>query len=155
MSEQRFVIQPTDADRGYKVSKAANDYLRSIARKARDEGVAHEVVFRQFERRRTDPQRCTLWMWHGQVASELTLRTHHRWSKEDVHEVLFLPRFMPARELIDPETGEVMSRPLRTSDKAPEDDDRDIKAIISDAMDDYLRWVTEMGIEVTVPPEGW
>ncbi len=155
MSEQRFVIQPTDAERGYRVSKAANDYLRSMVRKARDEGEAQEVLFREFQRERTDEQRRTFWMWHAQVASELSIRTGRRWTKEDVHEVVFLPRFMPTRELVDPETGEILHRPLRTSDKAPEGESRDIKGIISDAMTDYLRWITEMGIEVTVPEEGW
>jgi len=155
MNEQRFVIQPTDSERGYKVAKAANDYLRGAARRARDEGRPQEVVFRPFQRKRSDPQRHTLWMWHGQVASELSIRTGKRWTKDDVHEVVFLARFMPSKELIDPETGEVLHRPVRTSDKTLDDDDRDMRSIISDAMDDYLRWLTEMQIEVTVPEEGW
>lgn len=155
MSEQRFVIQPTDAERGYRVSKAAYEYLRQITRRARDEDQPQEIVFRPFQRKRSDPQRCTLWMWHGQVASELTLRTGKRWTKDDVHEVVFLPRFMPTKELMDPETGEILHRPVRTSDKAPDDDDRDMRSIISDAMSAYLAWVTDMGIEITVPEEGW
>lgn len=152
---QRYIIRPSDANKGFKVGQACAEHLRQACRRARDEGEAQEVIIRKFEKSRTDPQRHTLWMWHGQVASELAVRTGMRWNKDDVHEVIFLPRFMPDKELVDPETGEVLQRPLRTSDRAPDDEDRSMKQIISDAMDDYLRWVTDMGIEVTVPEEGW
>lgn len=155
-AEQRFVIPPTDQNRGWKVSRNVADYLRQAARRARDQGVPQEVLFRPVQKQRTDPQRMTLWMWHGQVASELALRTGALWTKDDVHEVIFLPRFMPQRELIDPQTGEVLTRSVRTSDRRPpEGDDRDMREIISDAMDDYLRWIFEMEIEVTVPEGGW
>ena len=109
------------------------------------------------KKERTDPQRRTLWMWHGEVASELTLRTGKRWTKDDVHELIFLERFMPAFELPLP-GGEVKRRPMRTSDKkAPEHcEETDPRKIITNGMDQYLAWVTEMGIEVTVPdPIEW
>jgi hypothetical protein len=115
-----------------------------------------ELVLRKRKQHRTDPQRRTFWNWHGEVASELTLRTRQRWTKDDVHEVIFLPRFMPGIDFIGPE-GEQMSRPMRTSDKIkPEGDERTHRQIISDAMNAYLAWIYEMGIEVTVPnPIEW
>lgn len=155
MSEtRRYIIRPTDAHQGWRIAKLALEGLRAAAKEARRDDRAKEIVIRDFKPPRTDPQRRTLWLWHGEVASELTLRTGRRWSKEDVHEAIFLPRFMPQKELVTPE-GEIIYRSMRTSDKPPEDDERATKQIVSDAMTQYLAWVYEMAIEVTVPEEPW
>lgn len=109
-------------------------------------------------RHRTDPQRQTLWMWHGQVASELTIRTGRRWTKDDVHELVFLERWMPVFELPLPDGSGVLLRHMRTSDKQTPDtcEENDPRKVITNAMDQYLAWITEMGIEVTVPdPVEW
>ena len=149
MSEQRYVIRPEDQHQGWRVARLAADGLRQAAREARDREHPMEVLIRPWQPPRTDPQRKTLWMWHGEVAAELSIRTGCRWRKDDVHEVVFIPRHMPPAdtELVDPETGEILSRRKRTSEAT--------KPEISDAMTDYLRWIYEMGIEVTVPEEGW
>lgn len=147
MSERRYIIRPEDADQGWRIAKLAADGLRQAAREARDTGKPVEALFRPWSPPRTDPQRNTMWKWHGEVASELTVRTGKRWTKEDVHEVIFIPRFMPQHEaLIDPTTGEVVTRNKRTSEAT--------KAEISEAMTAYLAWIYEMGIEATVPLEG-
>lgn len=120
------------------------------------QGEQVEVMVGPVRRERTDPQRRTLWMWHGQVASELTLRTGHRWTKDDVHELIFLARFMPVFELRLPD-GEVVYRAMRTSDRVtPDGADPDPRRVISEAMDQYLAWISEMAIDVTVPdPDEW
>ena len=155
MQVRRYIIRPEDASQDWRIAKLALDGLRQAAKEARRDGNPKEIVIRDWQPPRTDPQRKTLWMWHGEVASELTLRTGRRWSKEDVHEAVFLPRWMPTRELADPKTGEVITRPMRTSDRPPEGDERSTKQIVSDAMTAYLAWAYEMGIEVTVPEAGW
>lgn len=110
------------------------------------------------KRVRTDPQRKTLWMWHGDVASELTIRTSKRWTKDDVHELIFIERYMPVFELPLPDDSGVLYRRMRTSDKeTPENcEESDPRKVITTAMDQYLAWITEMGIDVTVPdPDEW
>jgi hypothetical protein len=146
---QRYVIRSDDQRQGWRMSRMAADGLRNAVMGARDTGRPIEVRIQPFSPPRTDPQRKTLWMWHGEVGSELSIRTQARWTKDDVHEVVFIPRFMPAadRELIDPETGEVISRRKRTTEAT--------KPEITEAMDAYLAWIYGMGIEVTVPEAGW
>ncbi|TQE98147.1 MAG: hypothetical protein FKY71_15330 [Spiribacter salinus] len=153
--KQRIILPPSDHERGYPRASAAVEALRAAARRSKQDGKPMEVIIRDWQVPRSDPQRKTLWMWHGEVASDLTVRTGARWNKDDVHELVFLPRFMPQRELVDPETGEVLHRPIRTSGPAPEDDDRDMRSIVSDAMEQYMAWCYQMGIEITVPEEGW
>lgn len=156
MPEQRFIIGPRDAVQGFRVARAAAEYLRATAHRARDEGKPQEIIFREQKKTRSDPQLNTLWMWHGQVASELSIRSAMRWTKDDIHEEIFLKRWMPYFELLDPTTGEVKSRPMRTSEReTPEGDERSPRQAISDAMTQYLAWTCENGIEVTVPQEGW
>ena len=152
---QRYVIRPEDANRGWRIARLAADGLRRAAHEARDDGHPREVIIREFQPPRTDPQRMTLWMWHGEVASELSRRTGKRWSKDDVHEMIFLPRWMPQIERMDPETGEVMHRPMRTSERPPDGDDRSAKEIVSEAMTAYLAWAYQAGIDVTAPEDGW
>lgn len=149
MSERRYVIRPEDAQKGWRIAKLAADGLRQAANEVKRDGKPKEVLIRDWEPSRTDPQRCTLWMWHGEVASELSVRTGKRWSKDDVHEVIFIPRFMPAHEaeLVDPETGEVTTRRKRTSEAT--------KGEISEAMTAYLAWIYDMGMSVTVPVGEW
>ncbi len=152
--ERRYVIRPEDADQDWRIAKMAVEGLRIAAREVRANRQPCEVVIREWKPQRTDPQRNTMWMWHTEVASELSIRTKYRWTKEAVHEVIFLPRYMPQIEYADPETGEVLTRPMRTSEKPPEGDERSTKEIVTEAMNGYLAWIYEMGISVTVPEDG-
>ena len=106
------------------------------------------------DKMRTNPQLRTLWMWHGQMASQLTIQTGTSWKSEDVHELLFKVRFMPYREVKTP-AGRIERRPMGTSDtKSPIDnDERSVRKIISDAMTEYLVWIYQHSFEVTVPEE--
>lgn len=145
--ERRYVLWPDDAERGWRIGKLAADGLRQAAREMQKDGKPREVVIRQFEPPRTDPQRKTLWMWCGEVASELSIRTGKRWHKNDVYELLVIERFMPLHdaEVVDLETGEVRHRRKRTSEAT--------RAEISEAMERFLAWIYEQGIEVTCPEE--
>lgn len=153
--QRSFVIRPEDERQGWRIAKMAVTGLRAAVGALKQGANPVEVVIREWKPERTDPQRKTMWMWHGQVASELSIRTGTRWHKDDVHEYIFLPRWMPVIERMDPETGEILHRPMRTSDKPPEGEDRSTKQIISEAMTAYLAWIYEMGIEVNVPESGW
>jgi hypothetical protein len=145
MEPRLFVLRPEDTER--RAAKMAVQALKNAVK----EPNPVEVVIQDWKPPRTDPQRRTLWMWHGQVASELTIRTGKRWDKDSVHEIIFLARWMPQIEYTIPDTGEVIRRPMRTSDKPPEGEERSTKEIISDAMNEYLAWIYGMGIEVLVP----
>lgn len=147
IKERLYVIRPEDCANGWRISKMAIDGLKQVAKEGRDSGKPVSVTIGEWEPPRTDPQRKTFWQWHGEVAAELTIRSGMRWTKDDVHEVVFLEKFMPRRELVDPQTGELKSRPLRTSEAT--------KGQISEAMNGYLAWIYEQGIEVTVPVETW
>lgn len=154
MSERRYILHPNDANQDWRIAKLALEGLRQAAREARRDQRPKEIVIRDYQPPRTDPQRRTLWLWHTEVASELTLRTGRKWDKNDVHEAVFLPRWMPQRELVTPD-GEIVYRQMRTSDKPPQDDQRSTKQIVSEAMTQYLAWIYSMGIEITVPEHGW
>ena len=88
-------------------------------------------------------------MWHGEVAADLSVRKQARWGKNDVHEAIFIKRFMPLwdRTLVNPETDTVIRRRKRTTEAN--------QAEITEAMDAYLVWIYHMGIEVTIPEAGW
>lgn len=134
--------------------------IKAIVSAAQTDGVAISITVEAWEPGRSDPQRKTFWMWHGQVAAELSIRTGMRWTKDDVHEVVFLEKFMPRREVTDPETGEVKSRPIRTSetDSGVYDENgkkKPMKEVISESMTKYVAWCYENQIEVTIPEEGW
>jgi hypothetical protein len=101
-----------------------------------------EVVIRPYQRRRTDEQLRTLWKWHGEVAAALSISTGRPWTKEDVHEIVFLPKFMPCRQSELPD-GTLVHKAMRTS-VAP-------RGVISEAMDAYMAWCYEHAIEITVP----
>ena len=148
MSAQ-FLIPVDDAQRGYPRAQMAVQGLREAARRSKADGRPQEVIIRDWQPPRTDPQRMTMWMWHGEVAAELSIRTGRRWTKEDVHEVLFIPRFMPPHdtELMNPETGELISRRKRTGEARKDE--------ITGAMEQYMAWCYQQGIEITVPETGW
>ncbi len=148
--QRAYVIRPEDRRQNWRMAKLAAEGLRNVVNSLTDESAPVEVVIREWSPPRTDPQRKTMWLWHGEVASELSLRTGKRWTKDDVHEVVFIARFMPLHEeeLIDFETGAVLPpRRKRTSEATKKEN--------SDAMTAYLAWIYEMGISVTVPEGGW
>ena len=63
------------------------------------------------DKMRTNPQLKTLFMWHGQVASQITIQTGTKWKSEDIHDELFKKRFMPYREVKTP-SGRIERRPM-------------------------------------------
>jgi hypothetical protein len=129
------------------MAKLAIAGIKQVLTIGRDAGEAVSLTIAKWEPKRSDPQRKTLWMWHGEVAAELSIRGGMRWSKNDVHEIVFIEKFMPHKELIDPQTGEIKSRPLRTSEAK--------KSEISEAMGKYVAWAYENGIEITIPEDPW
>jgi hypothetical protein len=104
-----------------------------------------EVAVRKKMRHRTHPQLNLLWHWHHEVASELSVRTGRPWSAEDVHELVFLPRFMPCRECSLP-NGETVMKAMRTSVATAK--------IVADAMEAYQAWCADMLIETTYLDQG-
>ena len=101
--------------------------------------------------KKTDAQRRTIWKWHGEVASQLAelgkaMGHGARWTKDDVHDVVFKPRFMPSKEIIWPD-GTVETVPKGLSDPTVTRQD------VTDAMTKYLAWIYERGFEVTIPPD--
>lgn len=152
--ERRVVIPVGDKERGWHKAAFAADQLRRACRDAAKGKFALEFIVRPLKKPVTDPQRRTFRKWHSEVASELSVRTGMRWTGDDVHEVIFIPRFMPSQTITMPDGTEVV-RHMRTSDKPFPGEERSARKIVSDAMDDYLRWIYDQDIEVTVPEEGW
>lgn len=76
MTEQRFVLRPDDASRGWQVASNARDALRNAAVQARDSGQAQEVVIRPHKSKRSADQNRLMWMWlseaeqHGDQTAE-------------------------------------------------------------------------------------
>lgn len=148
MSDRKYVIRPEDERQDWRVARMA---LREACAMARQQGRAVEVLVRWFKRPKTSPQNKTIWMWHGEVASQLTERCREAgsdviWRKDDVHELIFKPRFMPQRERMLPD-GELVFGPMGTSDKAATIE------VISEAMERYLSWIYSQGMDVTIPPD--
>lgn len=148
MADQTYIVRPEDAHQDWRIARSA---IRAACQMARDRGKPVEVVVRPYRRRKSDPQNRTIWMWHTEVASQLTERcaelgSEVRWSRDDVHEHIFKPRFMPQRERMLP-TGEITYSPMGTSDKAA------TVEVMSEAMERYLCWIYEHGLEVTIPPD--
>lgn len=115
--------------------------------------VPHEVVIQPANKRRTDRQLRTLWMWHTQIAPHLTLLGNGViWTAELVHEALFKKFFMPTREIVLP-GGKVVTVSMGTSDRPPEGDNRTTKQIVSEAMDRYRAWIAQHEWEVTDPED--
>ncbi|MEN8720086.1 MAG: hypothetical protein ABF296_07485 [Oceanococcaceae bacterium] len=154
MEVRRYLIPPNDEAKGWRFCRMAKAGLFAAAEDATREGKTAEIIIRRMQADKTDPQRRTLWKWHGEVAAALSISTPHRWKKEDVHEIVFLPKFMPTVERVLPD-GEVVHRPLRTSDRVPDEWETDMKAILSKAMDAYMAWAYQSDIEITVPEGGW
>ena len=101
-----------------------------------------ELIAQPLTKKRTNPQLRTLWKWHGEVAAWLTMNTAVKWTKDEVHERLFLAKFMPMVDAVLPD-GTTVPKPQRTTG-AP-------REVISEAMDAYMAWCYDHGIEITVP----
>jgi hypothetical protein len=145
MADRVFIVRPEDRDRDWKVARNAMREACAMAQQGR----AVEVRLRFWKRKKTLPQNSTIWMWHTEVASQLTQRCRELgsevvWTAEDVHGLVFKPRFMPMRERMLPD-GEVVMAPIGTSDQEATVD------VMSEAMERYLAWIYEQGMEVTIP----
>lgn len=142
----RFVIRADDEKRNWMVAK---NCLRALCQVVKDTGKDHQVDISEFKPGKTPRQNRTLWMWHTEIASQLTERCKQNghdveWSRQDVHDLIFKPRFMPTVEKKTPE-GKVHYRPMNTSEKDC------TKEIIIGAMEKYLAWIYSQGMEVTIP----
>ena len=147
MADRVFVVRPEDKDRDWRVARNA---MREVCAMAQ-QGKPVEVRVRFWKRKKSLPQNSTWWMWTTEVASQLTQRCREAgsdvvWSPEDVHELIAKPRFMPMRERMLPD-GEVVMAPIGTSDREATVD------VMSEAMERYLAWIYEQGMEVTIPLE--
>lgn len=142
----RFVIRTTDEQNNWMVAK---NCLRALCQAVRDSGKDHQVEISLFKPGKSDKQNRTIWMWHTEVASQLTERCKENghnveWDRQSVHDLIFKPRFMPYVEKVTPE-GEIISRPLNTSEKGC------TRPVLSEAMEKYLAWIYGQGMEVTIP----
>ncbi len=110
-----------------------------------------EVTMKPWRKAKTPPQHRTIWMWHTEVASQLTewCRTNGhdvRWTAEDVHDLIFKPRYLPRRCKILPNGAEVCRMGSLTDTDLTVDE-------TSDAMEQYLAWLYEKGMSVTIPED--
>jgi len=146
MADRVFIVRPEDRDRDWRVARNAFREVRQMI----EAGKPVEVRVRFWKKSKTLPQNSTLWMWHTEIASQLTARCREVgsdvvWPPEDVHEFIFKPRFMPMVEKMLPD-GELVVAPMGTSDK------RCTVDVLSKAMKKYLAWIYgEYGMEVTIP----
>lgn len=140
-----YVCRPEDTEERVvgMVVEAVREHTR--------QGQPAAVTVKRYRPKRTDPQVRTIWMWHGEVAAELSHRCREagfnvQWTKDDVHETLFKQRHMAQRETVLPD-GECRYRAYGLSDRDT------TRQMVSDAMEDYLRWIYQNGIEVTIPAD--
>jgi hypothetical protein len=145
MADRVFIVRPEDRDRDWRVTRNA---MREVCAMA-ETGKPVEIRIKFWRRKKTLPQNSTLWMWHTEVASQLTARCREAgsdvaWTPEDVHDLIFKPRMMPMVEQMLPD-GEMIAAPMGTSDK------RCTVDVLSEAMERYLAWIYEQGMEITIP----
>lgn len=146
MKPLTFVIRPEESADGWPVARNA---MRQACELARESGKAVRVRIDEYKKPKTDPQRNTIFMWHTEVASQLNERCRMAghgvtWNKEAVHDLIFKPRFMPKKQFTMPD-GETKTLAVGLSD--PEA----TRGIVSDAMEHYLSWIYQQGMEVTIP----
>lgn len=148
MADRVFIVRPEDKDREWHVARNAFREVREMT----EAGKPVEVRIKFWKRRKTLPQNSTIWLWHTEVASQLTQRCREAgadvaWTPADVHELIFKARFMVMRERMLPH-GEVIAAPMGTSD--PEA----TVEVMSDAMERYLEWIIQdQGMVVTIPED--
>lgn len=98
-----------------------------------------EVVVQPHRPKRSNPQNDRLWEINSQVAADLSVRTQCKWSSEDVHEVIFKPRFCGMRELTTP-SGRTVKRARSSTDLS--------KTEMADAQEKYVAWCIGQGIDL-------
>jgi hypothetical protein len=145
VADRVFVVRPEDKDRDWRVARNA---MREVCAMT-ETGKPVEVRIRFYKRKKSLPQNSTVWMWNTEVSSQLTQRCRESgadvvWSPEDVHDLIFKARMMPMVERMLPD-GEVVAAPMGTSDE------RATVEVMSEAMEKYLAWIYEQGMEVTIP----
>lgn len=145
MKADQYIARPEDD--GHAGTAAALEHVQAMLA----EGKPARIQVSRYVRGKTPPQLRTIWQWHTEVASQLTEHCRaagysFRWNREEVHEVVFKPRFMPRRTTVMPD-GTTVDNPKGLSDS-----DTDLGEV-SEAMDAYLAWITGQGYEVTVPDD--
>ena len=141
----RFVCRPEDTDE--RVLRMVAAAVRSLTR----DGKAADVSVKKYVKVTTPPQRRTVWMWHGEVAAQLSERASDlghdvKWTRNDVHELIFKPLFLPQVALMLPDGSEVY-RPKGLSDR-----DTTVREV-TQAMEAYLAWIYQRSMDVTIPDE--
>lgn len=89
--------------------------------------------------KRSSLQNDRLWEIHSQVSAQLSVMTQCKWKPEDVHEVVFKPRFCGMRELVTP-SGRVVHRPKSSTELSKQE--------MADAQEAYVAWCYQNGIEL-------
>lgn len=97
-----------------------------------------------YKPKRSSAQNNTLWMWHAQVAAEISAFTGKHVKPEHVHYRFFCPRFLK---------GEVVELPDGSKMWTSETSSTQNKQDMSDAMNEYQVWCLNNGIELTMPDE--
>lgn len=103
-----------------------------------------EMTISRYHPTRTSSQNNLLWKWHSEVAADLTLSTGKPWTAAQVHYRVFCPKFLD---------GEVIELPDGTKAWASESSSGRSTVELSEAMDKYLAWCIEWGIDLTVPED--
>ena len=103
-----------------------------------------QITFKEYKPVRSWSQNATLWMWHHDVAAEISLYTGKYWSAEAVHYRVFCPKFL---------RGEVVELPDGTKAWASETSSNQNKMDLADAMTNYQAWCIDNGIELRDPVE--
>lgn len=134
----------------YNADEATGWVVDAIARLL-DAGQVAEVEVKRWRLRKTPPQHRTVWMWCAETASYLTEQCRANglntaWTKDDVYEVIFKPRFMPRREFVMPD-GSEEDRPMGLSDPAL------TLPMLASAMDHFIAWAVSQGVELTIPED--
>lgn len=103
-----------------------------------------ELIISRYSPTRTHGQNALLWKWHNEVASELAFSTGQPWTAEQVHYRVFCPKFL---------NGVVCQLPDGSKAWVSETSSTQSTADLSAAMESYLAWCVQWGIDLTVPED--
>lgn len=127
---QRYVLR----------NKRIRDKARAmVERLPVSEDAPLEVVVQQYKPKRSNAQNERLWAIHAQVSADLSVRTQCKWTPDDVHDVVFKPRFCGVRELTLP-GGRVVKRGRSSTELSKQE--------MAEAQEEYVAWCLQRGIEL-------
>ena len=143
--KKTFVLRPEDS--AFFVLKS----MVALCKQMLVNGIRVSVVISKYVQSKTPPQHRTVFMWNGEVATQLNIMgalsgSNVKWTTEDVHEMVFKRQMMPQVNRTLPD-GQDVSRPIGLSDKEATID------VVAEAMCRYQVWAIERGIELTQPED--